>query len=97
MLDYVQMGYLRGSIYSDSFYRCQSCGQGPVMAGDGFMMNRCGNCGWYQHSTDLAGFDFSWLRKVFGALWQRIKAWTKPKVAAGSCDTDVAGIKTLEV
>ena len=78
MLDYALMGNLRGSIFSDSIYRCRSCGQGPVMLGDGFMMNRCGNCGSYQHATDLVGFDFSWLKSAMSSLWQRIKVWTKP-------------------
>ena len=47
MLDYVLMRHMPGSIYSDSAYRCQGCGKGPVMAGDGFLMNRCLNCGRY--------------------------------------------------
>ena len=78
MLDYLMMQHLPGSIYSDSIYRCQNCGQGPVMAGDGFLMNRCLNCGRYHHATDLVGFDFSWLRSKVSGLWRWIKAWFAP-------------------
>ena len=79
MLDYVMLQHLPGSIYSDSIYRCPSCGQGPVMAGDGFLMNRCLNCGRYQHATDLGGLDFSWIRRRGLRLWQRVKKWLVPK------------------
>ena len=79
MLDYVMLQHLPGSIYSDSIYRCPSCGQGPVMAGDGFLMNRCLNCGRYQHATDLGGLDFSWIRTRGLRLWQRVKKWLVPK------------------
>jgi len=72
------MQHLPGSIYSDNTYRCPSCGSGPVMAGDGFLMNRCLNCGRYQHATDLVGFDFSWLHSKWSSLWRRIKAWFAP-------------------
>lgn len=78
MLDYVLMRHLTGSIYSDSIYRCQSCGQGPVMAGDGFLMNRCLNCGRYHHATDLPSLDFRWLRKKMDSFWVRVKALSKP-------------------
>jgi ribosomal protein L37AE/L43A len=73
MLDYVMLQHLPGSIYSDSIYRCPSCGQGPVMAGDGFLMNRCLNCGRYQHATDLGRCDLSWVRRQVAGVWQRIK------------------------
>jgi hypothetical protein len=79
MLDYVMLQHLPGSIYSDSIYRCPSCGQGPVMAGDGFLMNRCLNCGRYQHATDLGGLDFSWIRTRGLRLWQRVKKWLLPR------------------
>ena len=79
MLDYVMLQHLPGSIYSDSIYRCPSCGQGPVMAGDGFLMNRCLNCGRYQHATDLGGLDFSWIRSRGLRLWQRVKKWLVPR------------------
>jgi len=79
MLDYVMLQHLPGSIYSDSIYRCPSCGQGPVMAGDGFLMNRCLNCGRYQHATDLGGLDFSWIRTRGLCLWQRVKKWLLPR------------------
>ncbi len=79
MLDYVMLQHLPGSIYSDSIYRCPSCGQGPVMAGDGFLMNRCLNCGRYQHATDLGGLDFSWIRTRGLRLWQRVKKWLVPR------------------
>lgn len=80
MLDYVMMQHLPGSIYSDSIYRCPSCGKGPVMAGDGFLMNRCLNCGRYQHATDLAGFDFSWVRKQAAKAWTHIKGCFAPRL-----------------
>jgi len=86
MLDYVMLQHLPGSIYSDSIYRCPSCGQGPVMAGDGFLMNRCLNCGRYQHATDLGGLDFSWMRTRGLRLWQRVKKWLVPRETR-----DVAG------
>ena len=79
MLDYVMLQHLPGSIYSDSIYRCPSCGQGPVMAGDGFLMNRCLNCGRYQHATDLGGLDFSWIRTRALRLCQRVKKWLVPR------------------
>jgi hypothetical protein len=79
MLDYVMLQHLPGSIYSDSIYRCPSCGQGPVMASDGFLMNRCLNCGRYQHATDLGGLDFSWIRTRGLRLWQRVKKWLVPR------------------
>ena len=79
MLDYVMLQHLPGSIYSDSIYRCPSCGQGPVMAGDGFLMNRCLNCGRYQHATDMGGLDFSWIRTRGLRLWQRVKKWLVPR------------------
>jgi hypothetical protein len=79
MLDYVMLQHLPGSIYSDSIYRCPSCGQGPVMAGDGFLMNRCLNCGRYQHASDLGGLDFSWIRTRGLRLWQRVKKWLVPR------------------
>jgi hypothetical protein len=79
MLDYVMLQHLPGSIYSDSIYRCPSCGQGPVMAGDGFLMNRCLNCGRYQHATDLGGLDVSWIRTRGLRLWQRVKKWLLPR------------------
>jgi len=75
MLDYVMLQHLPGSIYSDSIYRCPSCGQGPVMAGDGFLMNRCLNCGRYQHAADLGGFHFSWAHKQVARAWKRIKGY----------------------
>lgn len=73
MLDYVMLQHLPRSIYSDSIYSCPSCGKGPVMAGDGFLMNRCLNCGRYQHATDRGGFDFSWVRKQVAWAWRRIR------------------------
>jgi hypothetical protein len=79
MLDYVMLQHLPGSIYSDSIYRCPSCGQGPVMAGDGFLMNRCLNCGRYHHATDMGGLDFSWIRTRGLRLWQRVKKWLVPR------------------
>jgi hypothetical protein len=79
MLDYVMLQHLPGSIYSDRIYRCPSCGQGPVMAGDGFLMNRCLNCGRYQHATDLGSLDFSWIRTRGLRLWQGVKKWLMPK------------------
>jgi hypothetical protein len=43
------------------------------MAGDGFLMNRCLNCGRYQHATDIGGFDFSWIRNQTSRIWKRLK------------------------
>ena len=80
MLDYVMLQHLPGSIYSDSIYRCPSCGKGPVMAGDGFLMNRCLNCGRYQHATDLGGFDFRWVRKQAARAWKQIKGYFGPRL-----------------
>ena len=92
MLDYVMLQHLTGSIYSDSIYRCPSCGQGPVMAGGGFLMNRCLNCGRYQHATDLGGLDFSWIRTLAARLWQRIKSWFVPRPSR-----DCGGIGELNI
>lgn len=92
MFDYVMLQHLSGSIYSDSIYRCPSCGQGPVMAGDGFLMNRCLNCGRYQHATDLGGVDFSWIRTSAERLWKRVKG------CFGSVPSqDVGGLSELNV
>lgn len=92
MLDYVMLQHLPGSIYSDSIYRCPSCGQGPVMAGDGFLMNRCLNCGRYQHATDLGGVDFSWIRACSARLWKRVKGWFVPRPSR-----DFGGLSELDV
>lgn len=91
MLDYVLMRHLPGSIYSDSIYRCQSCGQGPVMAGDGFLMTRCLNCGRYHHATDLPGLDFSWLRKKMDSFWVHVKALWK----SASSETSIAACEPV--
>ena len=95
MLDYLMMQHLPGSIYSNRIYRCQSCGQGPVMAGDGFVTSRCLNCGRYHHGTDLVGIDFRWLRKMVLNLWNRLKSWLKPMPSEElnlSCETN-GGLK----
>lgn len=73
MLDVLMMQHLPGSIFSDRSFRCHGCGQGPVMAGDGFMMNRCLNCGRYQHATELGGFDFTWVHARVMRPWRRLK------------------------
>ena len=92
MLDYVLMRHMTGSIYSDSAYRCQSCGQGPVMTGDGFLMNRCLNCGQYHHAIDLPSLDFSWLHKQIAKFWMGVKALWKTK----PIDTVIAACEPLE-
>jgi len=50
------------------------------MAGDGFLMNRCLNCGRYQHATGLGGFDFSWVRKQAARAWKQIKCRFTPRI-----------------
>jgi hypothetical protein len=73
-MDYMMMQYLPGSIYSSSV-RCRNCRQGRLMAGDGFLMNRCLNCGRYQHAIDPVPFDFSWVRSKVRRLWARVSNW----------------------
>jgi len=92
MLDYVMLRHMPGSIYSDSVYRCQSCGQGPVIAGDGFLMNRCWNCGRYHHATDLPSLDLSWLRKKLASFWTRVKAiWKTTPIEDGIAASETLG------
>jgi hypothetical protein len=73
MLDYALRQYLPGSIYNDRFFHCQVCGQKSVMLGDGFSMNRCMNCGRYQHAMDQVGMDFTWIYEKAASLWKLIK------------------------
>ena len=74
MLDYFMMQHRPGSIYKESTYRCPNCGTGPLRTGDLFLMNRCFNCGRYQHETDFGGCDLVWVRKQGAKAWQRLKA-----------------------
>lgn len=67
--------YLSGrSILSDSAHRCCRCGQGPVMAGDGFMMSHCMNCGNWQPSTEPLGISIGVLKEKLAAWFGRTKA-----------------------
>ena len=63
MLDYVMLQHIPGTRLRAGIDRCVSCGQGTVMAGDGFLMNRCLNCGQYQHATDVVGWNWRYLWK----------------------------------
>ena len=69
MMDLMLLSHCSGMIYSDSAYRCRACGQGPVMAGDGFLYDRCMNCGFYSSYEPI---DLG-LGKLMGKIVARIK------------------------
>lgn len=62
------------SILGDSAHRCCRCGQGPVMAGDGFLMSHCMNCGNWQPSAEPLGISFGPFKDRLVAWFGRAKA-----------------------
>ena len=62
------------SIFSDTAHRCCRCGQGPVMAGDGFMMSHCMNCGNWQPAVEPLSIGFGWIRDKVSGWLGRAKA-----------------------
>ena len=69
--------------------RCHRCGQGMVVASDGFMMVRCDTCGRYL-SNEPSDFGFGLrpmkvaIKDFLGRLKERItfKAWSRPAASS---------------
>jgi hypothetical protein len=55
--------------YSDASLRCVSCGSGPVSIADGFMTQRCSNCGRYSHPEPAMNID---LKNILLNAYKRI-------------------------
>lgn len=74
MLDLTLYSSMAGRHPLNSRGGCKFCEQGPVITGDGFLMNRCMNCGsWQHHDNGIP--KFQGLRastaKFFKAIRQR--------------------------
>ena len=74
MLNHLLMSHLTGSFYSSHTHLCSNCGSGPLMVGDGFLVDRCLNCGRYQHVPDLVVIDLGWLGSKLAVVWKAIKS-----------------------
>jgi len=72
MLDYMMLGTPE-MIYGGSAYRCRRCSSGPITTSDGFMMERCINCGHWQHSLETVDYGFGRVRDSFRGFLKRLK------------------------
>ena len=63
----------------DSAHRCRYCGGGPVMGGDGFLMDHCMNCGNWQSATEPLSLGFSAAKNrvvnLFKKATARLRRW----------------------
>ena len=74
-----------GMFYCDRYHRCRRCGQGPLMASDGFLMVHCLNCGSYHCSSEpfdlglaeLSGRVAAWFKRASKRLVSKMSAARK--------------------
>lgn len=82
-------------ILSDNAHRCRYCGQGPVMAVDGHLMDRCANCGSWGLSSG-SGLDLgpilAKLRLALGSAWRRLVGRRTSKIANASGPSQVVSV-----
>ena len=92
MMDLMLLSHCSGMIYSDSSYRCRACGQGPVMAGDGFLYDRCLSCGFYQ-SYEPLDLGIGKIKDRIVALAKSVGArlFKRPSHVTPDCSSGAAG------
>lgn len=89
MLDTALYCSYPGLVLGDSRHRCAYCGQGPVMAGDGFLMDRCMNCGSWRPSN----FEGPSLRDILWGVKSALKSIAaKVKTKFGKSRLDVTSL-----
>lgn len=72
--------------------RCHCCGQGMIVACDGFMMVRCDTCGRYLSSEPSNfGFGFGRMKVAIKEVVGRLKERLASKIKARSDASFVAG------
>ena len=75
MLNMAMYGASHRALPGDSAYRCRYCSSGPVIGGDGFLMDHCMNCGSWQNYSEPIGPRLSSVKKAVVAWLKKVKAY----------------------